>query len=169
MDIVTWMNLAAKYGQDGLDKGDGGPFGAVIVKDGLIIGKGWNQCFLLSDPTAHAEIQAIRDACKQLNKLELVGAVMYATAEPCPMCLSAIYWAQLDAVYFACTKEDSADAGFNDGKIYHQLELPWNARSLNMVQMSNEASTKLLKSWVEMTQGKIGGSEESSPDNPEFS
>jgi len=167
MELTKWMNLAAKYGQDGLDRGDGGPFGSVIVRNGHVIGKGWNQCFLLSDPTAHAEIQAIRDACKQLQTLELVGGVMYATAEPCPMCLSAIYWAQLDAVYFACSKEISANAGFNDRKIYQQLELPWNARSLNMVQMPNEAATHLMQSWIEKMQGKQHEPTNSGPDHPE--
>jgi tRNA(Arg) A34 adenosine deaminase TadA len=141
------MEEAAQLAIEGMKRGEGGPFGAVIVKDGAIVGRGRNQTFKLCDPTAHAEVQAIRNACKELNVLELAGAVMYCTGEPCPMCMSAIYWAMLDGVYFANTKEQSAQCGFDDAKLYQELKFSWKERALNMVHFPNEMAVEAFKIW----------------------
>lgn len=141
------MEEAARLAIDGMERGEGGPFGAVIVRDGAIIGKGWNQTFKFCDPTAHAEVQAIRNTCKDLNMLELAGAVMYCTGEPCPMCMSAIYWAMLDGVYFANTKEQSAHCGFDDAKLYQELGVSWKERALNMVHFPNEMAMEAFRIW----------------------
>jgi tRNA(Arg) A34 adenosine deaminase TadA len=134
----------------GMERGDGGPFGAVIVRNDAIVGEGWNQTFRFKDPSAHAEIQAIRDACSKLNTLELAGCVIYSSGEPCPMCLSAIYWAMLDAVYFANTREDAALCGFDDAKLYAELRLPWTARALSMAHMPNEQAQQAFRIWEQM-------------------
>lgn len=146
-DAKGFMDEAARLATHGLDIGDGGPFAAVIVRNGVVIGKGWNQTFKLMDPSAHAEVQAIRDACSNEQTLELAGAVMYCTGEPCPMCMSAIYWAMLDGVYFANTKEQSAQCGFDDAKIYHELSLSWKERALNMVHFPNDHALDVFKVW----------------------
>ncbi len=149
------MDEAARLAIQGMERGDGGPFAAVIVRGGKIIGKGWNQTFGLTDPTAHAEVQAIRNTCKDLKTLELAGAVMYCTGEPCPMCMSAIYWTMLDAVYFANTKEQSALCGFDDAKIYKELRLSWKERALNMVHFPNEGAEEAFRIWEEKKQAAL--------------
>ena len=141
------MEEAAGLSLKGMEQNEGGPFAAIIVRDGQIIGRGWNQTSLLHDPTAHAEIQAIRNTCKELGTLELAGAAIYCTAEPCPMCMSAIYWAMLDGVYFANTKEQSAQFGFDDGKIYQELQLPWKSRTLSMVHFPNDDCLNVFHAW----------------------
>ena len=145
MDSKAFMDEAARLAMKGMKKGDGGPFAAVIVRDGKIIGKGWNQTFRRMDPSAHAEVQAIRNTCRSLNTLELAGAVMYCTGEPCPM--SAIYWAMLDSVYFANTKAQSAQCGFDDAKIYKELSLSWKERALSMVHFPSDGALEAFKYW----------------------
>jgi len=156
----SFMDEAARLAIVGMKRGDGGPFGAVIVRQGAIIGQGWNKTFLRKDPSAHAEIQAIRDACARLDTLELSGAAMYCSGEPCPMCLSAIYWAMLDAVYFANTREQAALCGFDDAKLYAELRLPWKARALSMAHMPNEQAQEAFRIWEQkkanaLTSGKM--------------
>src|SRR5690349_21360500 len=107
-----FMRRAIKLAQNGIDSNDGGPFGAVVVKDGAIIGEGCNRVTSTNDPTAHAEIVAIRAACQNLNSFQLDGCTIYTSCEPCPMCLGAIYWARPALMYFACDREDAARAGF---------------------------------------------------------
>src|SRR6184192_296520 len=102
------MNEAIALARAGMREHGGGPFGAVVVADNKIVGRGWNQVTHLLDPTAHAEITAIRDACRALQRFELRGCVLYTSCEPCPMCLAAIYWARLDKIYYACTRSDAA-------------------------------------------------------------
>jgi guanine deaminase len=143
----SFMEEAARLAIDGMQRGEGGPFGAVIVRNNEIIGRGWNQTFKLTDPSAHAEVQAIRNTCKELNTLELAGAVMYCTGEPCPMCMSAIYWAMLDGVYFANTKEQSAQCGFDDKELYKELRVSWKERALSMVHFPNEAAMEAFRIW----------------------
>lgn len=127
---------------------DGGPFGAVIVKDEEIIAKAHNQVTSTNDPTAHAEIVAIRQACKILQTFQLNGCQLYTSCEPCPMCLGAIYWARLDQVYYANTKADAAQIGFDDQFIYDELDLPISDRQLPMIQfMPNEALAAFQK-WA---------------------
>ena len=115
------MQRAISLAQKGIDANDGGPFGAVVVKDGEIIGEGWNSVTSTNDPTAHAEVMAIRKACENLNSFQLEGCILYTSCEPCPMCLGAIYWARPEKVFFACTREDAANAGFDDQFIYDEI------------------------------------------------
>ena len=126
----------------------GGPFGAVIVKDGAVVGRGWNQVTSSLDPTAHAEVVAIRDACKSLHRFDLRGCELFTSCEPCPMCLAAIYWSRLDRVYYACSREDAAHAGFDDEVIYDQIGLAIGDRSLPMVQVGCDAAHNLFRDWM---------------------
>ncbi len=117
-----YMKIAIELSEDNLKTNAGGPFGAVIVKDGKVIGKGSNHVLKNNDPTAHAEIQAIRDACKNLGTYDLSGCVLYTSCYPCPMCFSASVWANIDKIYYGNTKEDAADIGFRDDFIYKGIE-----------------------------------------------
>ena len=127
----------------------GGPFGAVIVKDGEIIAKAHNQVTLTNDPTAHAEIVAIRQACQVLQTFQLRGAEIYTSCEPCPMCLGAIYWARLDKVYYANTKADAAEIGFDDQLLYNELELPAGERHLPMIQIMRDEALVAFQEWAD--------------------
>ena len=126
----------------------GGPFGAVIVKDGRIIGRGVNQVTSQNDPTAHAEVMAIRDACRQIDHYDLDGAVIYTTCEPCPMCLSAIYWANIQTVYYCSSRRDAEAIGFRDNRIYEELNLPPDLRSVRFQKLENPRAESLFRSWV---------------------
>ncbi|WP_164214756.1 nucleoside deaminase [Virgibacillus sp. YIM 98842] len=126
---------------------DGGPFGAVIVKDGEIIGVGRNEVTAANDPTAHAEIQAIRNACQSLKSFQLTGCDIYTSCEPCPMCLSAIYWARPRAVYYAATKTEAAEVGFDDQFIYEQIALPFESRSIKMTQICPDNYDQPFQTW----------------------
>ena len=118
-----YMEIAKQNAEEGIKKGEGGPFGAVIVdKDGNIISNGNNRVIMDKDPTAHAEISAIREACKKLNTYDLSEYILYTSCEPCPMCLSAIIWANIKKVYYGCTKEDAGKIGFRDDMIYEYLK-----------------------------------------------
>ena len=119
----TYMKLANECAEHGVSSGEGGPFGAVITdKDGNIIAKGNNMVLKNNDPTAHAEVTVIREACKKLGTYDLSGCILYTSCEPCPMCLSAIIWANIKEVYYACTREDAGEIGFRDDVIYEYLE-----------------------------------------------
>jgi guanine deaminase len=142
-----WMEEAVALARAGMRIHGGGPFGAVIVADGKLVGRGCNQVTPLLDPTAHAEVTAIRDACHALQRFELRGCVLYTSCEPCPMCLSAIYWARLDRVYFASTRQDAARIGFDDDFIYQQIPLELSARSLPMLQFPTAAAAELFGEW----------------------
>lgn len=125
----------------------GGPFGAIVVKNGQIIGTGRNEVTASNDPTAHAEVQAIRDACRNLNTYQLDECEIYTSCEPCPMCFGAIYWARPKAVYYACTKEDAAKIGFDDQFIYDQLSLPMENRKIPMKQIYPDQSDLPFRAW----------------------
>jgi tRNA(Arg) A34 adenosine deaminase TadA len=126
----------------------GGPFGAVVVHNGEVVGRGWNQVTRNLDPTAHAEVTAIRDACQTLQRFDLRGCELYTSCEPCPMCLAATYWARLDRIYYACSRTDAAQAGFDDQLIYDQIGLDISARSLPMVQVGCAAAHALFRDWI---------------------
>ena len=128
----------------------GGPFGAVLVKDGEIVGRGSNRVTQNNDPTAHAEVQAIRDACRTLGDFQLTGCELYVNCEPCPMCLSAAYWARVDAIYFAATAADAAAAGFDDVLIKEELQRPLSERRLLMQQALREAALETFERWREL-------------------
>jgi tRNA(Arg) A34 adenosine deaminase TadA len=144
---ARWMNEAIALARAGMRIHGGGPFGAVVVASGELVGRGCNQVTPLLDPTAHAEITAIRDACRALQRFDLRGCILYTSCEPCPMCLSAIYWARLDRVYFASTRKDAARIGFDDDFIYQQIPLEIAARSLPMVQLPTTAAADLFSEW----------------------
>jgi tRNA(Arg) A34 adenosine deaminase TadA len=143
----TFMTEALKLAQRSVEQGDGGPFGAVIVRDGRIIGHGWNQVIKRNDPTAHGEILAIRDACNNAASYHLPGSVLYTTCEPCPMCLSAAYWAHVDRLVYAATADDAAAIGFNDSFIMAQLRMPMAKRSITSQQLLRERSLDLFAQW----------------------
>ena len=142
-----FMEEAIRIAKAGVANGSGGPFGSVVVKDGKIIGKSSNMVFETNDPTAHAEVIAIRDASKQLNSAELTDCEIYSLGEPCPMCLAAIYWARIEKVYFANTKEDAAKVGFDDTMIYKELAMPYHQRTLSMEHTPSEKAKALFTTW----------------------
>ena len=145
----TYMRQAIALAKNGMLAGNGGPFGCVIVKDGAIIGKGSNMVLKTNDPTAHAEVVAIREACKNLNHFQLEGCEVYTSCEPCPMCLGAIFWARPSKVYYACTKEDAADAGFDDDFIYQEIEIKPSERKIPMENLLRDESLEAFELWKE--------------------
>lgn len=142
-----FMNRAIELALSGMNNNEGGPFGCVVVKDGIIIGEGNNKVTGTNDPTAHAEIVAIRDACKHLNSFQLENCEIYTSCEPCPMCLGAIYWARPKAVFYACNRKDAAAIGFDDDFIYRQLDLNLGKRSIPMTQIQKEEGQLVFKLW----------------------
>ena len=128
---------------------DGGPFAALVVKDGIVIAAGVNQVTRTNDPTAHAEIVAIREACRVLGDFQLADCDVYASCEPCPMCLGALYWARPARVFYAATREDAAAAGFDDSSIYRQLQLPAEERSLAVTKVSDENAARPFEEWAQ--------------------
>ena len=125
----------------------GGPFGAVVVRKGKIVGRGWNQVTSTNDPTAHAEVTAIRDACKKLKTFQLDDCELYTSCEPCPMCLSAIYWARCQKVYFANTRKDAAEINFDDDLIYHEIPKPISKRIIPMKQLLRSEALEVFGEW----------------------
>jgi len=144
-----FMARAIQLSIDGVHSGRGGPFGAVIVKDGRIVAEGVNQVTSTNDPTAHAEVLAIRQACAKLGGFELSECELYTSCEPCPMCLGAIYWAKLSRIYFANTAEDAAKIGFDDSFIYSEIGRPHAQRRIPTVQMMREEALAGFQAWVE--------------------
>lgn len=143
------IKRAIELSEQGLGANAGGPFGAIVVKDGQIIAEGYNKVTSTNDPTAHAEMVAIREACKKLNSFQLDGCVIYTSCEPCPMCLGAIYWARPDAVYYACTKEDAAQIGFDDQFIYEELDAAMDDRKIRFINLQREEGNKVFRLWEE--------------------
>lgn len=127
---------------------DGGPFAAMVVRDGNVIATGVNQVTRRNDPTAHAEIVAIREACRALGTFQLSGCDLYASCEPCPMCLGALYWARPARVFFAATQDDAAAAGFDDSLIHRQMLLSHSERSISMTRLVSECATRPFEAWV---------------------
>jgi tRNA(Arg) A34 adenosine deaminase TadA len=147
----TYLEAAFSEALHSVRNNIGGPFGAVVVKDGKIIGKGGNRVSSQNDPTAHAEITAIRDACKNIGNFDLSGAVLYATCEPCPMCLSAIYWANIHSVYYCSTRHDAAAIGFKDNHIYEELNLLPEERKINFSKVQHPMAADIFREWTEKT------------------
>ena len=144
-----FMNEAVKVAISGMNADEGGPFGCVIVKDGEIIGRGNNKVTSTNDPTAHAEITAIREACKALKDFQLKGCIIYTSCEPCPMCLGAIYWARPDKVYYGSNQEDAANIGFDDEFIYKEIPLPYAERSIPFEQCARDIALEAFQKWTE--------------------
>lgn len=141
------MKKAIELAKTGMENNEGGPFGCVIVKDGTVVAEGNNRVLADNDPTAHAEIIAIRSACKTLNDFQLSGCDIYTSCEPCPMCLGAIYWARPQKVYYAAKRQDAAKAGFDDEFIYDELELSPDERKIPMIPVEQKEATALFESW----------------------
>ena len=146
-----FMREAIRLSIENVQSGNGGPFGTVIVKNGNIIASGVNKVTQSSDPTAHAEIVAIRNACETLGTFQLVGCEIYCSCEPCPMCLGAIYWARPDRIYFANTKEDAADINFDDNFIYNELDVSISQRKLPTTQLLRDEAQMAFTQWREST------------------
>jgi tRNA(Arg) A34 adenosine deaminase TadA len=142
------MREAFRLARAGMADGRGGPFGAVVARGGEVIGRGANRVVRDADPTAHAEVQAIREACRALGTHDLSGAAIYTTCEPCPMCLAAIYWARLDRVYFAGEHADAAAAGFDDSLIYGEMRAPRDGRRIPMVALAGDEAKRLFAEWL---------------------
>lgn len=145
--MSPFMNRAVELALENLRSGAGGPFGAVIVRDGRIIAEGPNQVTATCDPTAHAEVVAIRRAAQALASFDLAGCEIYTSCEPCPMCLGAIYWSRLDRIYYGCTQHDAAEAGFDDAAFYEQLRLPADARSVPMIAEGRSEALAAFEAW----------------------
>ena len=154
MEHATYMKLAIKEASAGMRNRDGGPFGAVIVRDGRILGSGHNTVLIDNDPTAHAEINAIRNACQQLRDHHLTGAAIYSNFEPCPMCLAAIYWADIRKLYYCADRTVAEKAGFMDNRLYRELALPVRRREMVFTHIEHSDMEKLLDEWGRMD-GKI--------------
>src|SRR5512138_614588 len=144
---ASFMHEAIRLSVEKMREGRGGPFGAVVVKEGRVISRGWNTVTTTNDPTAHAEIVAIREACRKLGTFSLDGCELYASCEPCPMCLSAIYWARIDQLFFAATRQDAAAAGFDDEFLYREIPLPFDQRKLATQQLLREQALPAFVEW----------------------
>jgi guanine deaminase len=142
-----FMQEAVKIGSDGMRNGQGGPFGCVIVKNDKIIGRGCNKVIAENDPTAHAEVVAIRDACKNLQNFQLDGCEIYATSEPCPMCMGAIYWARPKKIFYANTSRDAAAIGFDDSFIYNELNKPKEERKIEILRLPSDEAKQMFEEW----------------------
>jgi guanine deaminase len=145
--LRNFMQAAINLAREGMNRGVGGPFGCVIVKDGIIVATGMNAVTSTNDPTAHAEVVAIREACKVLASHQLSGCDLYTSCEPCPMCLGAIYWARPDRVFYACSREDAAAAGFDDHFIYEELQADLAERKIPMSSMDREIALRVFEEW----------------------
>lgn len=142
-----FMRQVIELARQNIRNGRGGPFAAAVVKDGIIIARGTNQVTSLNDPTAHAEVIAIREACRVLGSFQLSGCDIYTSCEPCPMCLGAIYWARPVSVYFAATREDAAAAGFDDSFIYDEFARAIDSRKIPMTQVLREEARGVFTAW----------------------
>jgi len=151
MNDELFMREAIRLAHQGMMAGKGGPFGAVVVKDGQVIGRGYNKVTSENDPTAHAEMVAIRQACRHLDSFQLTGCTVYASCAPCPMCLGALYWARPDRVVYAADAQAAANAGFDDLHIYEELARPAEARRLPMEQLMASEADRLFVEWRNKT------------------
>ena len=146
-DPIDLMRHAVRLSAERMRDGAGGPFGAIIVKDGKVIAEGWNRVTSTNDPTAHAEVTAIRDACNSLGTFSLRGCDIYTSCEPCPMCLAAIYWARLDRVFFANSREDAAAIGFDDALIYGEVSKPIEDRIIPTTKLALPEAAAVFAEW----------------------
>lgn len=146
-----FMRRAIAVAQKGMDTGAGGPFGAVVVKDDEVIAEGCNKVTSENDPTAHAEITAIRKACEKLNSFQLDDCILYTSCEPCPMCFGAIYWARPKKVFYGCTKEDAAAIDFDDQFVYDELDKSHDDQSIKFIKIMQDEAQEVFKKWDDKT------------------
>ena len=142
-----YMTRAVELALENVRSGQGGPFAAVVARNGRLIAEGVNRVTAMNDPTAHAEVLAIRRACDALGTWQLTGCELYTTCEPCPMCLGAVYWARVDRVYFACSRDDAAAAGFDDSLIYQELARPLPERLIPMEPLMRADALAIFAAW----------------------
>jgi tRNA(Arg) A34 adenosine deaminase TadA len=143
----AFMRHAVRLSAERMREGAGGPFGAIVVKEGVVVGEGWNSVTSSNDPTAHAEIMAIRRACERLTTFSLAGCDIYTSCEPCPMCLAAIYWARIDRIYFANSREDAAAIGFDDALIYEEVSKPIPERMVPTARLHLPEAQAVFDEW----------------------
>src|SRR5277367_505742 len=146
-----FMRTAIRLSRKKMRRNDGGPFGAIVVRKNKIVGRGWNRVTSTNDPTAHAEISAIRDACKKLKTFRLDDCALYTSCEPCPMCLAAIYWARFKKVYYANTRKDAASIEFDDDLIYREVSIPIARRKIPMKQVLRKEALEVFAEWKRKT------------------
>ncbi len=142
-----FMRRAIELSVENAKSGGGGPFGCVVVKDGKVVAEGSNRVTSTNDPTAHAEVVAIRAACRALGGFQLAGCEIYTSCEPCPMCMGAIYWARLARIFYACTHKDAAAFGFDDSFIYQEFQMPFAERQIPMNQLMREDGLRAFQAW----------------------
>lgn len=142
-----FMRHAIRLSEEKMQAGNGGPFGAIIAKDGVVISEGFNQVTSSNDPTAHAEVVAIRNACRHLDTFDLTGCEIFTSCEPCPMCLSAIYWARLDRIYYANSRDDAAAIGFDDEFLYREVAAPVESRQIPMHRLLAQEAIVAFQGW----------------------
>ena len=144
---TKFMREAIRLSLQKMRANHGGPFGAVVVRRGKIVGRGWNRVTSMNDPTAHAEVMAIREACRQLKTFRLDDCELYASCEPCPMCLAAIYWARMGKIFYANTRRDASAVGFDDDLIYREVTRPVSRRKIQMQQLLRKEALKVFAEW----------------------
>ncbi len=149
------MQYAVELSRKGMETGDGGPFGSVVVRGDEIVGEGWNQVLCHNDPTAHAEVVAIRDACQKLGTFQLHDCEIFTSCEPCPMCLGAIYWARPQRVYYANTREDAAAIAFDDSFIYREIDVPNDEKKIPLIHLPGEEALHVFKQWEKKGDKKL--------------
>ena len=149
-DRESFMHRAVELARQGMNQGAGGPFGAVIVMDGKIVGEGWNRVVGTNDPTAHGEVTAIRDACAKLGTFSLDACEIYTTGQPCPMCLGAIYWARIRRIYYGFRIEDAAAIGFDDTEFFRQMRLPADERLIPAEELCREEALELAQEYARL-------------------
>ncbi len=145
----AFLREAIRLSMEKMQANEGGPFGAIIVRDGEIIGRGWNQVTSTNDPTAHAEVVAIRNACASLKTFSLAGCELYSSCEPCPLCLAAVYWSRLDGIFFAANCDDAAAAGFDDRHFYQEIAKSTAERSIPATQGLRDEALVVFKAWMQ--------------------
>ena len=150
LDREVFMHRAIELARRGIQTGDGGPFGAVVVRDGEIIGEGWNRVIRTNDPTAHGEIIAIRDACARLGTFSLDGCEIHTTGQPCPMCLGAIQWARIARIFYGFRVEDAAEIGFDDREFFRQMELPADERTILAREICRAEAMELVREYAHL-------------------
>lgn len=150
----SFMHQAIELARKGMLAGDGGPFGAVVVRNGEIIGKGWNRVLINNDPTAHGEVIAIRDACTKIGDFSLAGCEIHTTGQPCPMCLGAIHWARIERIYYGFSIEDAETIGFDDQDFYKELALPADQRKIPSVQSGATQALQLIEDYQSLAERK---------------
>ena len=143
----TFMRRAIELARQGMNQGAGGPFGAVVVREGVIVGEGWNRVIGTNDPTAHGEVTAIRDACEKLGTFSLAGCEIHTTGQPCPMCLGAIHWARIERIYYGFRIEDAAAIGFDDTEFFRQMHLPVEQRMIPSEELCRVEALELADEY----------------------